>query len=174
MRLSILAASLSLVAMPPVAGFAAEPCDARCKVQGFIERNVGIALDRPLTLDTLRKFAPVTRETTAKVVEFEGANLHRLEYAGLTVTVVERADKSVMLETIDLTGGAYRMAYGIKLGKIEGHDVDFYLGPPAETRHDGGKPAQWVYTNIEQTEVVTFDRTDTAILAVHWDFTPGD
>jgi hypothetical protein len=90
------------------------------------------------------------------------------------VTAIVRPDDSILVQTIALTGGNYRMAHGIKLGKIEGRDIDTILGPPMETRRDAGKPVQWIYTNLEQTEVVTFDRRDKEILAVHWDFTPGD
>ena len=156
------------------AAAAAEPCDARCKVQQLIDQNVGIPFDRPLTLEIMRKFAPVKKETSEDIPEYEGVKLYRFEYNGLFATVIVRPDNSMLVQTIYLTGGNYRMAHGIKLGKIAGADIDTILGPPMETRRDAGKPLQWIYTNLEQTEVVTFDRTEKEILAVHWDFTPGD
>lgn len=166
---------LSLVALTQwsVAG-AAEPCDQHCKVQQFIDQNVGIPFDVPLTLEIMRKFAPLVRETKEPVPEYDGVMKYQFEYTGLVVTVIVRPDNSMLVWTIALTGGNYPMAHGIKLGKITGPDIDTILGPPMETRRDDGKPLQWIYTNLEQTEVVTIDLTDKEILAVHWDFTPGD
>lgn len=153
---------------------AAESCDQRCKVQQLIDQNVGIPFDRPLTLEIMRKFAPLLKETKEPVPEYVGVMKCQFEYTGLVVTVIVRPDNSMLVWTIALTGGNYRMAHGIKLGKITGPDINTILGPPMETRRDDGKPLQWVYTNLEQTEVVNIDRTETEILAVHWDFTPGD
>ncbi|MBI1211168.1 MAG: hypothetical protein GC190_06870 [Alphaproteobacteria bacterium] len=159
----------------PTWAAASELCNAQCKIQTFIDQNIGVPIDRPMTLEFLRKFAPVLRETrTREGALTAGDTVHIFRYDGLTVTAEETNDHQLVLQRIDLSGGSYRMAYGIKLGRIERRDIDFYLGPPAETRHDPGKPLQWLYTNLEQTEVVTFDRADDAVLAVHWDFTPGD
>jgi hypothetical protein len=167
-------AVLMIVVLSPLS-FTAEPCDAKCKVQTVIDKNVGIPLDRPLTLEILRKFAPVVRETATKVAnDWQNHTVHVFEYAGLVVSVLVRPDNSIWVQTIDLKGGNYRMAYGIKLGKIAGPDIDAVLGPPAETRRDAGRPVQWIYTNFEQTEVLTFHRTDDTLVGVHWDFTPGD
>lgn len=152
------------------------PCAKDCEVQRFIDQNIGVAMNRPVTLAELRKFARVESETTTKA----GATglsdtVHEFHYAGLVVRVEVTAENTVLVQTIDLTGGAYRMPFNIKLGKIEGgHDIDYVLGPPAQTRRPAGKPKQWIYHNLEGTEIVTFDRTDDTLLAVHWDFTPGD
>jgi len=152
------------------------PCAKDCEVQKFLDQNIGIALDRPVTLAELRKFAPVLSETTTKV----GATglsdtVHEFRYADLLVRAEVTAENSVLVQTIDLTGGAYRMPFNIKLGKIDStHDIDYVLGPPAETRRPAGKPMQWIYRNLEGTAIVTFERTDDTLLAVRWDFTPGD
>jgi hypothetical protein len=152
------------------------PCAKDCEVQKFLDQNIGIALDRPVTLAGLRKFAPVVSETTTKA----GAaglsdTVYEFRYAGLLVRAELTAEGTVLVQTIDLTGGAYHMPFNIKLGKIDGaHDIDYVLGPPAETRRPAGKPMRWIYRNLEGTEALTFERTDDALLAVHWNFTPGD
>jgi hypothetical protein len=174
MRGALLLAFVTMTAAGPAAAASLVACDTRCKVQIVIDRNVGIPVDRPLSLEILRKFAPVLRESSKQVPDWEGHTIHVIEYTGLVVTAISQPDDSVLLQSIDFSGGNYYMALGIKLGKIEGPDLDVRLGPPAETHRYPGKPLQWVYTNLEQTEVLTFDRTEDAILAVHWDFTPGD
>ena len=152
------------------------PCAKDCEVQKFIDQNIGVAVNRPVTLAELRKFAHVEAETTTKV----GATglsdtIHEFRYAGLVVRVEVTAENTVLVQMIDLTGGVYRMPFNVKLGKIDGaHDIDYVLGPPAETRRPAGKPMRWIYHNLEGTEVLTFERTDDTLLAVHWDFTPGD
>jgi len=152
------------------------PCAKDCEVQRFLDQNIGIALDRPVTLNELRKFAHVDSENTTKV----GATglsdtIHEFRYPGLVVRVEVTAENNVLVQTIDLTGGSYRMPFNIKLGKIEGpFDIDHVLGPPVETRRPAGKPMQWVYHNLEGTETLIFDRTADTILAVHWDFSAGD
>ena len=153
------------------------PCSKQCEIQKFLDQNVGIHLDRPVTLAELRKFAPVLSEMTSKY----GASglsdtMHEFKYkGGLTVRVQVTAENTVLVEQIDLTGGPYRMPFNIKLGKIEGpHDIDFVLGQPAQTKQEPGKPTTWVYHNLEGTASVAFDRQNGALLGVHWDYTAGD
>ena len=156
------------------------PCATACEVQKFIDRNVGVKLDRPVTIDELRKFAPLLSEDTIKAAnpqgDARGDTIHALHYAGLTIRAEETPEGNVLVQEIDLTGGAYRMAFNIKLGKIGGsHDIDFVLGPPAETHPDAsGTGIDWVYRNLEGTQSATFVRSDDAILSVHWDFSGGD
>jgi len=163
----------------PVSAAAIEdphPCARQCEIQKFLDQNVGIHLDRPVTLVELRKFAKVVSETTSKFGASALADtIHEIKYAGLTVKVQVTAENTVLVESIDLTGGPYRMPFNIRLGKIEGpRDIDFVLGQPTQTRQDPGKPTNWIYHNLEGTAQVTFDRQDNAIIAVHWDYTAGN
>ena len=153
------------------------PCKAQCEVQKFIDQNVGIAIDRPVTLAELRKFARVLSENTTKA----GAaglsdTIHEFRYTGLVVRVEVTAENTVLVQTIELTGGAFRLPFNIKLGKIDArHDIDTVLGAPAETRRAAAnKPMHWIYHNPEGTQILTFVRTDDTLLAVQWDFTGGD
>jgi hypothetical protein len=153
------------------------PCSRACEIQRFLDQNVGIRLDRPVTLAQLRAFAPVVSETTSKYGASGLADtIHEFKYkGGLTVKVQLTAENTVLVEQIDLTGGPYKMPFNISLGKIEGpRDIDAVFGPPSETRQDPGKPTKWIYHNLEGTASVTFDRQDNAIVGVHWDFRPGD
>jgi len=152
------------------------PCAQQCEIQRFLDQNIGIHLDRPMTLVELRKFAHVLSETTSKYGASALADtIHEFKYAGLVVRVQLTAENTVLVETIDLTGGPYRMPFGIKLGRIDGpHDIDFVLGQPAQTKQDAGKPMKWIYHNLEGTAQVTFERQDNAIVAVHWDYSAGD
>lgn len=152
------------------------PCAQQCEIQRFLDQNIGIHLDRPMTLVELRKFAHVLSETTSKYGASALADtIHEFKYAGLVVRVQLTAENTVLVETIDLTGGPYRMPFGIKLGRIDGpHDIDFVLGQPAQTKQDAGKPTKWIYHNLEGTAQVTFERHDNAIVAVHWDYSAGD
>ena len=180
MRAELLAVLTGVFVLAPTASAAPiadpRPCDRHCEVQRFLDRNVGIPLDRPVTLGELRKFAKVVSETTTK----EGAHglsdtIHIFRYTGLEVRVEVTAENAVLVQTITMNGGPYRLAFNIKLGKIEGpHDIDFVLGAPTEIRRAAGKPARWVYQNLEGSAAVAFDRTDDTILAVHWDFSPAD
>jgi hypothetical protein len=171
-------ASLPSVAAQPYVD--PHPCAASCEVQRFLDQNVGVKMNRPLTLDELRKFAPLTSDDTVKVAnplgDVRGDTIHALHFEGLTLRAEVTPEGNVLVQEIDLTGGAYRMAFNIKLGKIAGpHDIDFVLGAPAETHPDAsGRGTDWVYRNLEGTASVTFVRTDTAILSVHWDFSGGD
>jgi hypothetical protein len=172
--------SACALVLPPGASAAPiqdpRPCDRPCEVQRFLDQNVGIPLDRPVTLAQLRKFAKVLSENTTKVGAHGLSDIvHVFRYTGLEVRAEVTAENTVLVQTIDLTGGAYRMAFNVKLGPIEGpHDIDFVLGPPTETQRPAGKPMKWIYQNLEGTATVAFDRTDNAIVAVHWDFSPGD
>jgi hypothetical protein len=152
------------------------PCAPACEIQRFLDQNIGIHFDRPVTLVELRKFAKVQSETTSKYGASGLADtIHEIKYAGLTVKVQVTAENTVLVESIDLTSGPYRMPFNIRLGKVSGpHDIDFVLGPPAQTRVDAGKPTKWIYHNLEGTAQVTFDRQDNAIVAVHWDYTAGN
>ncbi len=156
---------------------AAEPqsCDAACKVQMLLDKNVGIAVDRAVTLDELRRFAPVVRETTSKIdAVTPGNSAHRFEYAGLVVAVEVTAENNVIVQAIDLTGGKFQLPYGLKVGKIDrAHDPGVVLGPPAE-KQAVAKGEMWIYRNLEQTMAVAFERSGAAIVAVHWDFAAAD
>jgi len=152
------------------------PCSRTCEIQRFLDQNVGIRLDKPVTLADLRKFAKVVSENTTKVgTHGLSDTMYIFRYAGLEVRAEVTAENAVLIQNIDLTGGSYRMAFNIKLGAIEGpHDIDFVLGPPTETRRPAGKPVRLVYQNLEGTAMVVFERTDNAIVGVHWDYSPGD
>ena len=174
---SVLLSSSNLAAQPYVD---AHPCAASCEVQRFLDQNVGVKMNRPVTLDELRKFAPLISDDAVKVAnpqgDERGDTIHALHFEGLTLRAEVTPEGNVLVQEIDLTGGAYRMAFNIKLGKIAGpHDIDFVLGAPAETHPDAsGKGTDWIYRNLEGTASVTFVRTDNAISSVHWDFSGGD
>jgi hypothetical protein len=152
------------------------PCNRHCEIQRFLDQNVGIRLDKPVTLADLRKFAKVVSENTTKVgTHGLSDTIYVFRYPGLEVWAEVTAENSVLIRNIDLTGGSYRMAFNIKLGPIEdGRDIDTVLGPPTETRRPAGKPVRWVYQNLEGTAMVVFERMDNAIVGVHWDYSPGD
>jgi hypothetical protein len=173
----ILAGALLLAsaAWAAPAGQGQRPCDRYCQVQRFIDRNVGIPVDRPVTLNQLRKFAKVVSETTTK----EGTHglsdtIHIFTYAGLEVRVEVTAENSVLIQTIGMTGGKYPLSHDIKLGKIGPNELESVFGAPTEIRQASGQAKRWVYQNLQGTAAVAFDRTDDAIVAVHWDFSPGD
>src|SRR5260221_10222586 len=71
------------------------PCAKDCEVQKFLDQNIGIALDRPVTLAALRKFAPVVSETTTKAGAGSLSDtVYEFRYAGLLVRAEVTAENS--------------------------------------------------------------------------------
>ena len=180
MRTSFWLAAIVVALVTPIAQAAPyqdpNPCAKECEVEKFLNQNIGIPLDRPVTLAELRHLAHVDSETTSKAgVTGLSDTMHIFRYPGLEVRAELTAENTVLVQKIDLTAGPYRMPFNIKLGKIDtAHDIDYVLGQPSQTRHDAGQPTKWIYRNLEGTAILTFDRSDNEILAVHWDFTPAD
>ncbi|MBI3758871.1 MAG: hypothetical protein HY269_03855 [Deltaproteobacteria bacterium] len=163
----------SLLAAPALAANA-KACDASCKVETLLTHNVGIALDKKVSIADIKKLGKVKGDNLEKRASayYPGKFdiVHHVMFDGLTVNATVTPDHNVLVERIKLTGGTFSLPFGLKLGPIKGlHDIDFVLGQPTET-HRTGNAMDWVYSNLEQTESVTFHRTDKAILSVIWEY----
>ena len=103
------------------------PCEAICEIGQFIDLNIGLT-QTPLTLDQLRHFAKLQSETS-KPAEGGGA-VHELVYPGLVLRAYVPAAGVVLVERIAVSGQAYKLPFGLRLG-ADPKAVEKLLGPPA-------------------------------------------
>jgi hypothetical protein len=144
-----------------------DPCEAACEIGRFIDRNIGLT-QIPVTIDQLRRFAKLQSETE-KPAEGGGA-VHELVYPGLVLRAYVPPAGAVLVEHIAVTGEAYKLPFGLRLG-ADPSVLQKLLGPPSETHPQPPDKTQWLYRNREGTASVLFAIAgDTRIEGVEWHF----
>ena len=91
---------------------------------------------------------------TSKPAEGGGA-VYELVYPGLVVRAYVPAAGVVLVEHIAVSGQAYKLPFGLRLG-ADPSVVEKLLGPPAETHPQPPDKTQWIYRNLEGTASVRF------------------
>jgi hypothetical protein len=157
----------------------AATCDRHCKIDALFAKNVGIVLDKPVTLAAIRKLGKVKADNLQQRPNpnypAKNDTVHHLAIdGGLFVHAAVTPEHAVIVERIQLTNPKIRLPFNLAIGATPAV-ITKTLGTPDQTRTGAIKNGEeLVYLNTEQTETLTFAVQDGTLKAVIWDFTPGD
>src|SRR4051794_26941552 len=96
----------------------AATCNTHCKVDALFAKNVGIALDKPVTLDAIRKLGKVKADNLQQRPNpnYPGKNdtVHHLAFeGGLFVHAAVTPERAVIVERIQLTNPKIRLPFNL-------------------------------------------------------------